>query len=89
MPLKPLKILYVGGIDRIYDLKIFVETVSQMREEVEVYICCRENEWKTSKGLYEPFMGENIKIIHKSGKELDDYYEKTDLCCALQGWEST
>ena len=85
LPLKPLKILYVGGIDRIYDLKIFVETVSQMREEVEVYICCRENEWKTSKGLYEPFMGENIKIIHKSGKELDDYYEKTDLCCAFAG----
>lgn len=82
---KPLKILYVGGIDRIYDLTVFMETISKMQEEVEAYVCCREKEWENAKEIYQPIMGGNINIIHKSGKELDEYYENTDLCCAFAG----
>ena len=82
---KPLNILYVGGVDKIYDLRVFLSVISRMKDSTRVYICCRKPEWIAAKKLYEPYLGEHIKIIHKNGSELDEYYKKVDICCAFAG----
>ena len=41
---KKLEILYVGGIDRIYDLTVFFQAMQQMPDQVHAYVCCREKE---------------------------------------------
>lgn len=80
-----LTVLYVGGIDKIYDLTVFFRAVSTMRDKVKAYVCCRKNEWESAKHLYTPYLTDNITIIHESGKGLEPYYKKADLCCAFAG----
>lgn len=82
---KPVSILYVGGVDRIYNLKAFFCALKDMQGEVEAVVCCREKEWGSCKNMYEPYIGENVKIIHTSGRGLTPYYRKADLCCAFAG----
>lgn len=81
----PLRILYVGGVDKIYDLKVFLSAIKKMGDEVKVTLCCRENEWLQAKKMYRAYLGKNISVIHKSGDELAEYYKNADLCCAFAG----
>lgn len=82
---KKLEILYVGGIDRIYDLTVFFQAMQQMPDQVHAYVCCREKEWENAKSKYLPYMSEKISIIHESGQGLEPYYKKADICCAFAG----
>ena len=82
---RPISILYVGGVDRIYDLKEFFCTVQKMEQEVYAVVCCRQEEWEEAQKKYAPYLGKNVKIIHESGKRLLPYYQKADLCCAFAG----
>ena len=82
---RPISILYVGGVDRIYDLKEFFCALKKMAGEAKAVICCRKEEWDSCKNIYIPYLGENIKIIHESGERLIPYYRRADLCCAFAG----
>lgn len=82
---KKLSVLYVGGIDRIYDLTEFLAAVKKMRREVKAVVCCREKEWKGCRERYLPYLGENIEVVHESGEGLESYYSSADLCCAFAG----
>jgi hypothetical protein len=74
-----LKIFYVGGISSLYNLELLFEAVKDT-ENIELTVCCREKEWESSKGIYEKFLNDRIKIIHKSGKDLEPYFENADIC---------
>lgn len=79
-----LKIFYVGGISRIYDLEEFLLGVQNI-EHIELIICCREQEWKEEKSRYEKYLLPWMKIVHASGKELEPFYEWADICCGFAG----
>lgn len=73
------KIFYVGGISSLYNLELLFEAVSNI-ENVQLTVCCREKDWESSKNIYEKYLNDRIKIIHKSGKELEPYFEESDVC---------
>ncbi len=76
-----LRIFYVGGIFGNYNFIDFVKMVSKF-DNILLTICCRKSEWEKYSHLYRDYLNDNIKVIHKSGLELEDYYMKTDLCLA-------
>lgn len=77
-PKESLELFYVGGIGSLYDIKKLLQTVIKF-DNVRLTVCCRENEWITNKERYQKYVNNNISIIHKSGKELDEYYKKADI----------
>lgn len=79
-----LHIFYVGGIRGIYDIKLFLKTVSGM-DHIKVTLCCRKNEWETVSGEYKEYMTDNINVIHVSGEQLADYYAWADICSVYAG----
>lgn len=83
-PLKlPLKLFYVGGVTRGYKLHKLFSVVSEM-DDVKLRFCTREKEWESIKQEYT--LGDNIEVIHKSGKELEEEYKDCDI--ALLYFES-
>ncbi len=81
---KPLKIFYVGGISRIYDISLFLKAISQI-PDVELVLCCKEKEWLDNKHLCEKYVTPRINIVHEMGEGLKKYYRWADLCCAFAG----
>lgn len=79
---EPLTIFYVGGLGNHYQSGELLSAVSQT-PNTKLILCCREPEWEKEKSALEPFMNEHIEVIHKSGAELEPYYEQADLCSLL------
>lgn len=75
-----LKMLYVGGIGHHYNLKKLVKTVGSING-IDLTICCRKHEWDLVYKDYKTYLADNIKIIHVSGDELNNYYAQTDIAC--------
>ena len=76
-----LHIFYVGGIGNQYDLRLFLSVVGKM-PEIDFTLCCRKINWEPIKLMYEPYLAENIHIIHKQGEvELLPYFHKADVAC--------
>lgn len=74
-----IKILYVGGLDKeLYNIEGIVRAICK-NEKFALDICCRENEWQAGKQDYEKYLNDRIKVIHKSGKELDEIAMKADF----------
>ncbi len=76
-------ILYVGGIGdftNIYNLKLFMEVVSDM-SEINFVLCCRERDWKNCRHEYEQYLGNNVQVVHHSGSDIKKLYERADLFC--------
>lgn len=73
-----LELFYVGGIGELYDIGKLLRVVSELTF-VKLTICCRENEWNENRSRYEKYLNKNIQIIHKSGKDLNEYYKKADI----------
>jgi len=74
-----INIFYVGGIGVLYDLEPLLKVVNE-KEYLSLTVCCREKDWEEEKTRYEKYLNDRIKIIHKSGKDLQEYYERADLC---------
>lgn len=73
-----LNIFYVGGIGVLYDLEPLLKVVQQ-KQYIDLTICCRQKDWDIEKTRYEKYLNDRISIIHKSGKELGEYYQKADI----------
>lgn len=74
-----IKILYVGGIDKkLYNIEAIVKAVYE-NKIFSMDICCREKEWQENKSQYEKYINHRIKILHKSGAELDEIAMEADL----------
>lgn len=70
----PLKLLYVGGISDSYQMQELFKCVSK-RNDVELTICTRKNEWSDALDTYGQYLSKNINIVHKSGKELMELFK--------------
>lgn len=85
-----VRILYVGGLGENYRLHETVRAVSGM-PGVSLTICTREREWEARRSEYEPFMERNIRVVHRSGAELNALYEAADVCILavepIEYWE--
>ncbi|MEG2464225.1 MAG: glycosyltransferase [Malacoplasma sp.] len=73
-----LKLVYVGGIGYYYNLTKLLETLKELNF-CHLTICCRANEWELNKEVYKEFCGKNIEIVHKSGNDLMEIYENSDI----------
>ncbi|MCF2555884.1 glycosyltransferase [Faecalicatena contorta] len=74
-----LHVFYVGGVTGIYDFEYLLK-VAKTRPFIKLIVCCRENEWNEVRDKYQKYLTERVEIIHKSGKELEKYYEAADIC---------
>lgn len=74
-----INIFYVGGITGIYEFETLLKVIKK-KKFIKLIICCRENEWNEVKDNYQQYMDERIRIVHKTGDELKEYYEKADIC---------
>lgn len=65
-----LKGIFVGGVlPPVYD----ISTLFEGNTSIKLTVCCRQDEWNTMKSYYGDVPNE-VSIIHKSGKELNDEY---------------
>jgi len=80
---KPLEIFYVGGIGAHYGISELMSAVHKMKK-CRLTICCREDEWEREKEKLEIYLtSNNIQIIHKNNQELEEYYNRADVCSLL------
>lgn len=74
-----IEIFYVGGIGNHYDLTMLCRCVTQV-DNIHLTICCRPADWEKVESIYRPILNSNVEIVHASGRELDYYYNRADLC---------
>ena len=73
-----LNIFYVGGIGTAYNFIKLFKVVSSL-DFVNLTVCTREKDWHKVQKDYQKYLTQNIKIIHKSGKDLLYYYKEADI----------
>lgn len=78
-----LKLLYVGGVNGIYNPYNIIKAVSEC-DNIFLTICTSESHWDTYKNLYANIMSEQIQIIHKRSSELPEYYKEADASILCQ-----
>jgi glycosyltransferase involved in cell wall biosynthesis len=79
----PLNLLYVGGVlPPLYDLRPAFDYLRNL-QNVTITICCRKDEWETVKSFYR-LDNSHIKVVHASGKGLEELYRNADLFFILR-----
>lgn len=73
-----LTLLYVGGLGGQYRIHKVLEAVSCI-PEIELIVCCREQDWEYEKENYERFIRKNIHICHEKGSGLEKLYRIADI----------
>ena len=84
-----LKIIFVGSVSTVTDIGMLIRAVYET-EGVELTICTHEDQWNQRKHLYQQDLCDRIQIIHKSGSELKEYYDRADvaaLCFKKNAYE--
>lgn len=71
-------LLYVGGLGSHYQIHALLEAVQACRFAC-LTICTRKEEWEVVRHSYEPYLSENIRIVHASGDELADLYAECNV----------
>ena len=75
-----LNIFYVGGISEdVYNFEKLLVAV-RGKKEIELKICCRENEWNKQKDRLMKYLDNNISIVHLTGNDLSECYKEADIC---------
>ncbi|MGF2733416.1 glycosyltransferase [Marinobacter sp. DUT-1] len=75
----PIRLFYVGGIKPPnYDLRPLLAAMSKT-DAANLTVCCRESEWDHLKDIYIPLLSDRVSVVHRSGAELDQLYEQSDL----------
>ena len=79
----PLHIFYVGGLGGHYQIAELLRAVSEL-DYCEITVCCRKCDWEKSLDQLGHFSKySNIHIVYESGKGLERYYSKADVCALL------
>lgn len=73
-----VNLLYIGGIGEHYNLQLAIKCASKIKE-IKFTICCRKEEWDQVGNELKAYLSDNIIIVHKSGKDIDDLYAHADL----------
>ncbi len=79
---RPLRIFYVGGLGKQYQITELVKAVYNVKE-TELTICCRAFEWERVKDDFSEWLCDRITVVHKNSDELEPFYEKADLCSLM------
>ncbi|RZS96699.1 glycosyltransferase [Cecembia calidifontis] len=88
-----LKILYVGGLGDLYNLELFLITLTKLKNKnIQFTICTRKTDYELVKEMYDQYLEfENINLVHAGGEELKNLYRTSDMCCLFvkpsQYWE--
>lgn len=85
----PLRLFYVGGIlPPSYNIAPIINFIISTELPIEFIICCRKKEFDRviAESIYKNINSSKITVIHKSGKELEPYWEKADIFVVL--WEN-
>lgn len=75
-----IRLFYVGGVSGQYDIEMLMKIVCQ-RKDIEIIVCCKQNEWESEKERYRGYLTDNVKIVHVIGEGLEKYYLWADVCC--------
>ena len=75
---KKLRLLFVGAVGDNYQMHELFSAVAKS-QYVELIFCTPQEQWREFKHEYSEYLGSNIEIVHKGGKELGSLYEKTDI----------
>ncbi|WP_346866718.1 MULTISPECIES: glycosyltransferase family 1 protein [unclassified Clostridium] len=74
-----IKLLYVGGLSKeLYNIEMIVKAIYE-NEKFELDICCRPDDWEANKEYYQQYLNNRIRVIHKSGNELDKKALNADI----------
>lgn len=73
-----LQIIYVGGMNALYDLTGLYKAVQEI-ESVELTICTTVREFELFKERLHDVKCDRIHIIHKTSKELASFYKRADI----------
>ena len=72
-----LNLFYVGGVlPPLYDMRPIVNICRNVKD-IHLTLCCRPEEWKIVRSLYEPF-GKNVSVVHAYGSDLLPHYQRAD-----------
>lgn len=78
----PLRLLYVGGVGRFYQLQLLLEAVALLSgQQVRLDICCRHGEWQQYIDQCQVTLADNIVVHHLSQSELQPLYQQADIAC--------
>ena len=78
----PIKLFYVGGIGGHYQIGKLIQAVNSNKKYL-LTICCRKAEWEKEKEKLQIGSGDQIRIVHLSGDELEKEYAEADICCMI------
>ena len=71
-----INLLYIGGLGSHYQMHKLFKALKNFKQ-INFTLCTRKKEWENIKDEYK--LLNNINIVHKSGKELNELYQKTDI----------
>jgi len=71
-----INLLYIGGLGAHYQMRKLFSVLKDF-PKFRLTLCTRENEWKNVKD--ETVISKNILVIHKSGEELIQLYQNSDI----------
>ncbi|MDC5123519.1 hypothetical protein NRA16_16540, partial [Acinetobacter baumannii] len=72
-----LNLLYIGGMGADYKMHKLFDAIKKL-PNISLTICTRENDWANVEKEY-GVIPENINIVHKSGKELENLYNNSHV----------
>lgn len=73
-----ITLLYVGGLGEHYRIHEMLKAVSDI-PQIELIICCREDEWEHEKNFYIEYLNRNIHVCHEKKHGLEKLYERSDI----------
>lgn len=81
----PLRLIYVGGVrPPLYNLSVVFDGLNKLNsEQVELTVCCREQEWQICKEQYKPSLSSIVQIVHEHGEALKSCYLNSNVALLL------
>ncbi|HRU80694.1 MAG TPA: glycosyltransferase [Methanolinea sp.] len=77
-----LTLIYVGGLGNHYRIHYLLQAVNCI-PDINLIICCREEEWQKNKKDYGYQLKSNITIKHLKGNDLLSLYQKANIGCCF------
>lgn len=83
LPDRPLKLLYVGSVHPLlHDISNLLEGVGRAAEagtDVQLTLCCPEEQWRDRPATYAEWQGDWLHVVHASGDQLPALYQQNQL----------
>jgi len=82
-----INLIYIGGVQPpVYNLTPMFKTIESLKEieNIELKLCCRNEEWQSVEKFYKSFLKQNIKLVHFSKRDLQEFYNNADIFLLLR-----